>query len=703
MVDNPDGEGKLPEYRLNGLKEDIEKGEIALPNVQRGFVWKPWQIENLWDSLMRRFPVGSFVGVEKDGKTELLDGQQRATAIALAFFEPDGTKKNSDGTEKNSQNVLRSSTDRVRLFIDLKKGTGTDRKYVFRVITKSHPWGYQKSRNDRTLSAENIRRAREKYQMADKNPYAEPLDKFWPYDASFPVPFGFFLNGDNAAAVRSKIERWCKRHHQKPFPTGSEYYGIEELLDTVRDVLDNTSLPLLSVREQVLDAETETSAPDGETDADDGDDEIENLFIRLNAGGTPLRGEELNYSILKTNIGIDLQKKIEDACAGFMRPARFITIACRLYQNRPEKPAADAVTMRIRPKQFQGIIRNEKAGFIKFVEKLLDEDFLKRVKAVLRYDPDDNAFGLPDFIVSELADRVPEVMLMLMHRLLYTDDEKKMTEETRRRMLGVVTLLTWFGKGQRDHAPLIGRLWEQVRKTKEADDFWSAGLMRTACEEKENETLFPAFPKFNKLKNGIKEKRGVRIDSLYRWKFEEGDFQPFLSRLFYERSLILYAQRAALNLWFKDCGDFDPEDTLCPFDWDHISPENLIYRKWHIHEALKSWYQTNGNFRAWPFTLNRGARDDAPSEKLSCSKDDFDAILKSIGVADYPYKADVLFDWSKCAKAWKEIDFNDLSKKADPQHEKNKQLIDVIIGRNLDLIRTWYVELRIDDLCPSTK
>lgn len=227
--------------------------------------------------------------------------------------------------------------------------------------------------------------------------------------------------------------------------------------------------------------------------------------------------------------------------------------------------------------------------------------------------------------------------------------------------------------------------------------------MRTACEEKENETLFPAFPKFNKLKNGIKEKRGVRIDSLYRWKFEEGDFQPFLSRLFYERSLILYAQRAALNLWFKDCGDFDPEDTLCPFDWDHISPENLIYRKWHIHEALKSWYQTNGNFRAWPFTLNRGDRDDAPSEKLSCSKDDFDAILKSIGVADYPYKADVLLDWSKCAKAWKEIDFNDLSKKADPQHEKNKQLIDVIIGRNLDLIRTWYVELRIDDLCPSTK
>ncbi len=680
---------------LKDLKEGIEKGKIVLPNVQRGFVWKPWQIENLWDSLMRRFPVGSFVGVEKDGKTELLDGQQRATAIALAFFEPDGTE--------DSQNVLRSSTDRVRLFIDLKKGTGTDRKYIFRVITKSHPWGYQKSRNDRTLSAENIRRACEDYKMADKNPYAEPLGKFWPYDASFPVPFGFFLNGDNAATVRSKIERWCERHHQKPFPTGPDYYGIKELLDTVRDVLGNTSLPLLLVSEQVLDAETGLSASDGETDtdADDGDDEIENLFIRLNAGGTPLRGEELNYSILKTNIGIDLQKRIENACAGFMRPARFITIACRLYQNRPEKPTADAVTMRIQPKQFQGIIRNEKAGFIRFVEKLLDADFLGRVKTVLRYDPDDNAFGLPDFIVSELADRAPEVMLMLMHRLLYTDDETKMTEETRRRMLGVVTLLTWFGKGQRDHAPLIGRLWEQVRKTKEADAFWSAGLMRTACEERENETLFPAFPKFNELKKGIKAQKNIRIDSLYRWNFEK--VQPFLSRLFYERSLILYAQRDALNLWFKDWRDFDLEDTLCPFDWDHISPENLIYRKRHIHDALKSWYQTNGNFRAWPFTLNRKDQDVVPSEKLLCSKNDFTDILKSIGVTDYPYKSDVLLDWSKCAKAWKEIDFNDLSEKTDSQHKRNKQLINAIINRNLELIRTWYDELRINDLCPSGK
>ncbi len=34
---------------------------------------------------------------------------------------------------------------------------------------------------------------------------------------------------------------------------------------------------------------------------------------------------------------------------------------------------------------------------------------------------------------------------------------------------------------------------------------------------------------------------------------------------------------------------------------------------------------------------------------------------------------------------------------------KSKRLINAIIDRNLELIRTWYDELRINDLCPSGK
>ena len=33
----------------------------ALPALQRGAVWKVEQIEELWDSMLRRFPIGSFI------------------------------------------------------------------------------------------------------------------------------------------------------------------------------------------------------------------------------------------------------------------------------------------------------------------------------------------------------------------------------------------------------------------------------------------------------------------------------------------------------------------------------------------------------------------------------------------------------------------------------------------------------------------
>lgn len=44
-----------------GLDERKSDRIVSLPALQRGAVWKPQQIENLWDSLFRGFPVGSFL------------------------------------------------------------------------------------------------------------------------------------------------------------------------------------------------------------------------------------------------------------------------------------------------------------------------------------------------------------------------------------------------------------------------------------------------------------------------------------------------------------------------------------------------------------------------------------------------------------------------------------------------------------------
>ncbi|MBK9412027.1 MAG: DUF262 domain-containing protein [Bacteroidetes bacterium] len=132
-------------YSLAEIAEWPEKKLVSLPAVQRGFVWKPFQIENLWDSLLREYPVGAFVlSPKKDSASyEMLDGQQRATAICLGF-----------GNE-----TFRDSQDKIKIFIDLERPPNNDnRKYIFRVITKSHPWGYRRNDNTKTLTADNIRK-----------------------------------------------------------------------------------------------------------------------------------------------------------------------------------------------------------------------------------------------------------------------------------------------------------------------------------------------------------------------------------------------------------------------------------------------------------------------------------------------------------------------------------------------------------------
>ena len=72
----------------------IRNGEVAIPEIQRPFVWKGKQVRDLVDSLFRGYPAGYLIiwqnpGVKlKDGQTSvgkkiLIDGQQRVTAEFL--------------------------------------------------------------------------------------------------------------------------------------------------------------------------------------------------------------------------------------------------------------------------------------------------------------------------------------------------------------------------------------------------------------------------------------------------------------------------------------------------------------------------------------------------------------------------------------------------------------------------------------------
>jgi len=86
-------------YSIQELVGKIKRGEVRLPEIQRGYVWKGNQVRDLLDSLYRGYPSGTILTWQTSGEAQtrdfavsqdkaknqdyqlLLDGQQRLTSL----------------------------------------------------------------------------------------------------------------------------------------------------------------------------------------------------------------------------------------------------------------------------------------------------------------------------------------------------------------------------------------------------------------------------------------------------------------------------------------------------------------------------------------------------------------------------------------------------------------------------------------------
>src|SRR5688572_10375486 len=84
-------------HPIETLLTYIKSGEIAIPEIQRPFVWDATKVRNLLDSLYQGYPVGYLIawrnptvrlkdGTAAAGKRILIDGQQRVTALMAALL-----------------------------------------------------------------------------------------------------------------------------------------------------------------------------------------------------------------------------------------------------------------------------------------------------------------------------------------------------------------------------------------------------------------------------------------------------------------------------------------------------------------------------------------------------------------------------------------------------------------------------------------
>lgn len=84
-------------YRISSILNWIKSREVAIPEIQRPFVWKATKVRDLVDSLYKGFPVGYLIitqspgmklknGTVSKGQKILIDGQQRITALMTALL-----------------------------------------------------------------------------------------------------------------------------------------------------------------------------------------------------------------------------------------------------------------------------------------------------------------------------------------------------------------------------------------------------------------------------------------------------------------------------------------------------------------------------------------------------------------------------------------------------------------------------------------
>ena len=331
----------VDEHMRKKIAEEIQTVvRVGIPILQRGLIWRPHQVEMFWDSIFRGFPVGSLVLCRKvkeqtrksdeDVTHHLLDGQQRCDAIRLGFTDPFAPNKPRDGL-----------APALWLDLDPTPPNDTTREFFARLTTPSHPWGYHLNDIADRISASDMREARKLAKGNQERPSPITLSPFY---SKAPVPIAWLM-----MAEMSTVDAFCEYLTRRLEVVKSE--GFKWPDKTIRFLSNddegklgkltrimcaiaqakNTTMVALMAPEGLLDETVRESRDGGLEIAQNHVDisNIEHLFQRLNRQGTPLNGEELAYSMIKT-YWPELAAPVDEMKNRHMPASRVVALAVRV-------------------------------------------------------------------------------------------------------------------------------------------------------------------------------------------------------------------------------------------------------------------------------------------------------------------------------------------------------------------------------------
>ena len=614
-------------YYINEVAHWLNpESKVQLPVIQRGFVWKVSQIECLWDSIFRGYPIGSVMLSPVDDKLMLLDGQQRITSIALGFYNPWEKEKQSIGNAINLPVI----------WIDIcpKQKTNTQ-EFVFRVVTRSHPWGYQLQHNANILSVSFRRKASEMYKKL-YNPTAYVYTKLLPtqrlpYDAYCPIPLCFLLEAVEKNKEASWLVEKCKKHIPEGYRTSymsedETYFSLLESIDVssimavVKDRVLQTKIPAVTLPEDLLIDKRDTSSDES------------TLFVRLNSQGTKIEGEELMYSMFKV-VYPEAKELVDRLGMNMLPPSRVIALVARLVQSKKQYVANISLA------QFRKYIQD--STFVEEMKDLVGDEDYSPIKEKITQAIDILRYGnVPDVVVKKFIRESSNGFMLLLHWLL---ENKGVVIDDQKKKIICARLYRnhWFG----DINYFTSKNWDSVCDT----DFWDDKFYKNEEWIYQHPFVEPSTLEnflISRLDNS-EEQHDITPDDVEIWnvwanslprpvnlteeeyynRIQDG-WRNFLWRLLgtRDKSLILLAQRDYINSTFKEFNQLeDLEDSNTPWDWDHIYPSSWVYRQWQIDPRTRLWEWRIGNFRAMSLTDNRSENNNlSPAERFEeCNSDYF--------------------------------------------------------------------------------
>ena len=650
-------------YAINTKQDPAGMPILTLPPVQRSSVWRPKQVYNLWDSLFRGLPIGTFYLVNRsdscesvtlDGKTQrieypgfdLLDGQQRIRALLV------GTKGYLD--EKRC------------LWIDLGAPDAGIHPCL-RITSKAQPFGYDEVSGDK-LGLRERGKAREilerggKLECDDGNNGLREAFDYELFDSDVrqqgkpivqpPLPFKATTQ---TFKLSDLLAVWRNGDHR----------NVEDGVELLRAVAGvEASREALAVLHEGFFRIERASVALLKVDTSEfrsHEDDFLALFERIGAAGTPLSDDERLYSIYKHHKPYirDVVNKIHSDVGHILNPTKIVVTAIRIANAQAHLGGngnPDVTAFSRAMTEDSGSVFREK------LEALIPNDLenssggilsiLSFLKNSMSFKDDVSAHWIPDVMLASLPYRLWQVLAFWVARCPSAEINSAFSDFVREDVVRFA--LFWnLCVLNGDKAARIS--FNEIRKIDaESSGFPGEKLYNilTGSEGDGCACRLVSSKDFSKSLSLPEE--AIWRDNSGRFRGEKG-LAETLARWWWNGGKILaWIQRDYLRREFPGYQPLSDHEEDLPYDIDHICPKedwndwnsvkkrfdgsnkkNMQDNRWSLGDGV-------GNFRLVASSTNRHDGSDDISKKMNfLIKEKGHNSESDLGFSDYAFSEDV--------------------------------------------------------------